>query len=617
MPLQKLALKPGVNRENTRYTSEGGWYESDKIRFRQGTPEKIGGWQRISDATFLGVCRSLWNWVTLGSQNLIGVGTNLKFYLENGGAYNDITPLRNTVSLTDPFTTTNGSPTVSVVDANGGYISGDFVTFSGASAVGGLTLNGEYQITVDTTVANTYFITADSNATSTATGGGTVSAAYQINTGAAYVIPLTGWGAGSWGAGVWGTGGTSDTEIRLWSQANFGEDLLFGPRGGPIYYWDATSGLTSRGVLLSSVSPATANVPTVQDVILVSDISRFVFCFGCNALASATKNPMLIRWSDQEDSTQWTPAATNQAGSLQLSRGTEIVAAKQARQEVLVWSDSALYALQYVGAPVVWGAQLVGENISIASQNAVAYANGVAYWMGVDKFYKYDGRTQPLPCNLRKFIFNDFNTQQYRQVFSGTVEAYHEIWWFYCSVDSQTANRYVVYNYLDNIWYYGTMDRTAWLDSGLRDFPLAATYNNNLVNQEEGVDNNELVDSAPIHAYATTAEFDLDDGHQFNFIWRVLPDITFDGSTTESPSAVMTLLPMQNSGSGYNSPASVGGSNDGTITRSAVLPIEKFTGQLNTRVRGRQMVMKIESTGSGVTWQLGSPRLDMRPDGRR
>ena len=617
MPLQKLALKPGVNRENTRYTSEGGWYESDKIRFRQGTPEKIGGWQRISDATFLGVCRSLWNWVTLGSQNLIGVGTNLKFYLENGGAYNDITPLRNTVSLTDPFTTTNGSPTVSVVDANGGYISGDFVTFSGASAVGGLTLNGEYQITVDTTASNTYFITASSNATSTATGGGTVSAAYQINTGAAYVIPLTGWGAGSWGAGVWGTGGTSDTEIRLWSQANFGEDLLFGPRGGPIYYWDATSGLTSRGVLLSSVSPATANVPTVQDVILVSDISRFVFCFGCNALASATKNPMLIRWSDQEDSTQWTPAATNQAGSLQLSRGTEIVAAKQARQEVLVWSDSALYALQYVGAPVVWGAQLVGENISIASQNAVAYANGVAYWMGVDKFYKYDGRTQPLTCNLRKFIFNDFNTQQYRQVFAGTVESYHEIWWFYCSADSQTANKYVVYNYLDNIWYYGTMDRTAWLDSGLRDFPLAATYNNNLVNQEEGVDNNELVDSAPIHAYATTAEFDLDDGHQFNFIWRVLPDITFDGSTTESPSAVMTLLPMQNSGSGYNSPASVGGSNDGTITRSAVLPIEKFTGQLNTRVRGRQMVMKIESTGSGVTWQLGSPRLDMRPDGRR
>lgn len=617
MPLQKLALKPGVNRENTRYTSEGGWYESDKIRFRQGTPEKIGGWQRISDATFLGVCRSLWNWVTLGSQNLIGVGTNLKFYIENGGAYNDITPLRATVSLTNPFTTTSGSPTVSVLDASGGYVSGDFVTFSGASAVGGLTLNGEFQITIDTASTNRYFITAPNNANSAATGGGTVSAAYQINTGSAYVVPLTGWGAGSWGAGTWGTGGTSDTQIRLWSQINFGEDLIFGPRGGPIYYWDATSGLSARGVTLASISPATANVPSVQDLILVSDISRFVFCFGCNGLATATKNPMLIRWSDQENATQWTPAATNQAGSLQLSRGAEIVAAKQARQEVLVWSDSALYALQYVGAPVVWGAQLVGENISIASQNAVAYANGVAYWMGVDKFYMYDGRTQPLPCNLRKFVFNDFNTAQYRQVFSGTVEAYHEVWWFYCSKNSSTADRYVVYNYLDKIWYYGTMNRTAWLDSGLRDFPLAATYNNNLVNQEEGVDDNELVASAPIHAFASTAEFDLDDGHQFNFIWRVLPDITFDGSTAANPSAVMTLLPMQNSGSGYNSPASVGGSNEGTIVRSAVLPIEKFTGQLNTRVRGRQMVMKIESTESGVTWQLGSPRLDMRPDGRR
>jgi hypothetical protein len=617
MPLQKLALKPGVNRENTRYTSEGGWYESDKIRFRQGTPEKIGGWQRISAATFLGVCRSLWNWVTLGSQNLIGVGTNLKFYIENGGAYSDITPLRATVTLTNPFTTTSGSPTVSVVDANGGYISGDFVTFSGASAVGGLTLNGEYQLTIDTTAINTYFITASSNASSSATGGGTVSAAYQINTGAASVTPLTGWGAGPWSAGAWGVGVPSDVQIRLWSQANFGEDLIFAPRGGDIYFWDATAGLTSRGVTLASIAPVGANVPSVQDLILVSDISRFVFCFGCNDLASATKNPMLIRWSDQENATQWTPAATNQAGSLQLSRGAEIIAAKQARQEVLVWSDSALYALQYVGAPVVWGAQLVGENISIASQNAVAYANGVAFWMGIDKFYMYDGRAQPLPCNLRKFVFNDFNTAQYRQVFAGTVEAYHEVWWFYCSAESDTADRYVVYNYLDNIWYYGTMDRTAWLDSGLRDYPLAATYSNNLVNQEEGVDDNELGASTPIHAYASTAEFDLDDGHQFNFIWRVLPDITFDGSTIESPSAVMTLLPMQNSGSGYNSPASVGGSNNGTITRSAVLPIEKFTEQINTRVRGRQMTMKIESTEAGVTWQLGSPRLDMRPDGRR
>ena len=614
MPLQKLVLKPGVDRENTRYTSEGGWYECDKIRFRKGTPEKIGGWQRISATTFLGVCRSLWNWVTLGGQNLIGVGTHLKFYIENGGAYNDITPLRATVTLTNPFVTVLNSAIVTVTDANEGFKDGDFVTFSGASAVGGLTLNGEYQLTLVTT--STYTITASSNASSSATGGGSVSAAYQINVGAGFVVPLVGWGASSWGSGTWGVGGTSTSPIRLWSQTNFGEDLIFGYRNGPIYYWDATNGLTTRGVLLSSIANA-SNVPTDQNVLLVSDVSRFVFAFGCNALASATVNPMLIRWSDQENPAQWTPAATNQAGDVQLSNGSKIITVHQARQEILVWSDSSLYSLQYVGAPVVWGTQLVGENISIVSSNAVAYANDTAYWMGIGKFYKYGGRTEPLDCNLRKFVFNDINTDQYEQICAGTLEDHNEIWWFYCSASSTSIDRYVVYNYLDNIWYYGTLGRTAWLDSGLRDYPLAATYSNNLVNQEEGVDDNELGQSTAIVAYAETAECDLDDGHQFNFIWRVLPDITFDGSTIDSPTATMTLLPMQNSGSGYNSPTSVGGTNSGVVTRSAVLPIEKFTGQLNTRVRGRQMVMKVESTAAGVRWQLGSPRLDMRPDGRR
>ena len=611
MPLQRLEVKPGVNRENTRYTSEGGWYECDKIRFRQGTPEKIGGWNRISSTTFLGVCRSLWNWVTLGSLSLTGVGTHLKFYIESGGVYNDITPIRATVTLTNPFTTTTSNPrVVTVVDSNGGFVSGDFVTFSGGSAVGGVTIVGEFQITLRT--ATSYTIAIATNATSAQTGGGTVTAAYQINTGESFVVPVTGWGAAAWSGGAWGTGANTVQLIRLWSQNNFGEDLIFGPRGGPIYLWDASGGVGARGVALAGT-----NVPLVQNAMLVSDISRFVFAFGCNPLGSSVKNPMLVRWSDQEDATQWTPAATNQAGSLVLSNGSEIVAAHQARQEVLVWSDAALYSLQYVGAPIVWGAQLVGENTSIISPNAVAYANGAAYWMGQDKFYVYDGATKPLTCNLRKFIFNDLNPAQYDQILAGTLESYHEIWWFYCSSDATVIDRYVVYNYLDSIWYYGTMGRTAWIDSGLRDFPLAATYENNLVNHEDGVNNNELGEDTAIHAYAETAEFDLDDGHQFNFIWRVLPDITFDGSTIDSPTATMTLLPMQNSGSGYNSPASVGGTNAGTITRSAVLPIEKFTGQLNTRVRGRQMVMKIESTAAGVAWQLGSPRLDMRPDGRR
>ena len=615
MPLKKLLLKSGVNRENTRYTSEGGWYECDKIRFRQGTPEKIGGWQRISSTVFQGVARSLWNWVTLGSQNLIGVGTNLKFYIENGGAYNDITPLRATVTLTNPFETTSGSPIVVVTDANGGYTDGDFVTYSGASAVGGLTLNGEYQITI-TTTTNEYTIDAGAAASASATGGGTVTTKYQINVGSAFAVPLTGWSASSWGSGTWGVGGTSTESIRLWSQSNFGEDLIFGPRGGPIYYWDATSGLTSRAVELSTVGGA-SNVPTSQRILEISDINRFVFAFGANEFGSATVNPMLIRWSDQGSAVDWTPSVTSQAGFLTLSRGTEIIASKQARQEVLVWTDAALYSLQYVGAPVVWSAQLVGENISTASQNCVAYANGVAYWMGKDKFYKYDGRTQPLRCDLRKFIFGDFNEQQYDQVFAGTNESYHEVWWFYCSTDQTNVDRYVVYNYLEDIWYYGTMARTAWLDSGLRGNPLAATYTYNLVNHEEGVDDNETATTAAIHAYVASAEFDLEDGHQFAFIWRVLPDIRFDGSTVGSPSATMTLLPLANSGSGYNSPASVGGSNSRSITRTAVLPVEAYTGQIYTRVRGRQLAMKIESTGEGVTWQLGSPRIDMRPDGRR
>ena len=615
MPLKKLLLKSGVNRENTRYTSEGGWYECDKIRFRQGTPEKIGGWQRISSTTFQGVCRSLWNWVTLGSQNLIAVGTNLKYYIENGGAYNDITPLRATVTLTNPFETTSGSPIVVVTDANGGYTDGDFVTYSGASAVGGLTLNGEYQITI-TTTANEYTIDAGSAASSSATGGGTVTAAYQINIGTAFAIPLTGWGASSWGSGTWGVGATSTESIRLWSQSNFGEDLVFGPRNGPIYYWDATSGITTRAVELSTLGGA-SNVPTSQKLIEISDINRFVFAFGANEFGSATVNPMLVRWSDQGSVTNWTPSATTQAGFLTLSRGTEIIASKQARQEVLVWTDAALYSMQYVGAPVVWSAQLVGENISTASQNCVAYANGVAYWMGKDKFYKYDGRTQPLRCDLRKFIFGDFNEQQYDQVFAGTNESYHEVWWFYCSTDQTNIDRYVVYNYLEDVWYYGTMARTAWLDSGLRGNPLAATYSYNLVNHEEGVDDNENAITAPIHAYVASAEFDLEDGHQFAFIWRILPDIRFDGSTTGSPSATMTLLPLANSGSGYNSPTSQGGSNSRAITRTAVLPVEEYTGQIYTRVRGRQLAIKVESDGEGVTWQLGAPRIDMRPDGRR
>ena len=620
MPLQKIVFKPGVNRENTRYTTEGGWYDCDKVRFRQGTPEKIGGWQRISSTTFLGVCRSLWNWVTLGSQNLLGVGTNLKFYIENGGAYNDITPLRVVPAATlgnNPFSTTSGSTTVTVTDAAGGYTDGAFVTFSGATAVGGLTLNGEYQLTTIGTSTTTYNITAASAASSTATGGGAaVVAAYQINPGPEFAVPLSGWGAGAWGSGTWGLGSTSVDALRIWNQNNFGQDLIFGPRGEGLYYWDANTSLTTRGVLLSSLAGA-SDVPLYQNFLLVSDASRFVIVFGTNEIGDTILDPMLIRWSDQEDPVQWTPAITNQAGSVRLSHGSRIVTALQSRQEILVYTDASVYSLQYLGPPFVWGSQLLADNISIVGPNAATIASGVSYWMGVDKFYKYDGRVQTLRCDLREYIFSDINQAQYEQVFASTNEGFNEVWFFYCSENSTAIDKYVVYNYGEDIWYYGTMARTAWLDSGLRNYPLAATYNHNVVNQEQGVDDNETGTALPIEAYITSSEFDIGDGHNFGFVWRVLPDITFRGSTAASPQATMYLKPLQNSGSGYNNPESVAGSNSGAVTRTAVIPVEQFTGQINTRVRGRQMAFKIDSNALGVTWQLGAPRMDIRPDGRR
>ena len=711
MPLKKLTFKSGVNRENTRYTNEGGWFEGNNVRFRQGTPEKIGGWTRINSSTFQGVARSLHNWITLSGQNLIGVGTNLKFLIENGGAYNDITPVRTTTSAGDvtfsasnttlsaavtsttattiALTSATGFPiagkvlidseiidytgitddtltgctrgasklvdgvatsttaathslgaavtcfTLIVTDATHGVIAGDFVTFSGAASLGGnitaAVLNRNYQIeaveTPDTytILAKTFsdttlkFTNVASTSSDSSNGGSSVVATYQVSTTASSATEVRGWGAGAWGSGPFGTGETSTEEFRLWTQQNFGEDLIFGPRGGRLYYWDASvdSPLETRAVELSTLANA-SDVPTIQNAILVSDINRFVFCFGGNTIGTSTQDPMLIRWSDQESAVNWTPAATNQAGSLRLSRGTEIVGAFQGRQEVLVWTDSSLYSLQYVGAGSgVWGAQLVGENISIASQNSVVYSNGVAYWMGKDKFYKYDGRTQPLPCDLRKHVFTDFNTEQYTQVFGGSNEAFHEVWWFYCSSSATDIDKYIIYNYLEDIWYYGSMARSAWLDSGLRNFPLAATYNGVLVDHENGIDDNETGTTAAISSFITSAEFDLDDGHQFMLMSRVLPDVSFEGSTADSPAVAMTFFGLGSSGSGYNNPASESGVNTGTITRSATSPVEVYTTQVHTRVRGRQMSLKIESSATGVQWQLGAPRLDMRPDGRR
>lgn len=625
--LKKLLFKPGVNRENTRYAAEtlgaggsmtvanatAGWYDSDKVRFRSGTPEKIGGWNRISTKTFLGICRSLWNWVTLGGANLIGVGTNIKFYISRGGDYYDVTPLRATASLTDPFATTSGSNIVTVTDVAHGCFVGDYVTFAAASTVGGLDMNGEF-VVATVPSADTFTVVAASNASSTvAAGGGAVTAQYQIHPGAAYQVPILGWGAGPWGSGPWGVGTSSTSSIRLWSQSNFGEDLIFSYRGGPIYYWTASGGTGTRATALSG-----SDVPTVQNFIFVSDISRFVMSFGCNDYGSPTQSPMLIRWSDQEDATNWTPSPTTQAGSIQLSDGSELITCLQTRQEIVVWSDSALYSMQYVGPPPVWETQLLGSNISIISPNAAATASGRVFWMGIDKFYVYDGRVQTLRCDLRQYIYGDINLGQLQQICCGTNEGFNEVWWFYPSANSISNDRYVVYNYLEDIWYYGTIGRTAWLDSGLRDYPLAATYSNNLVDHESGVDDNETATPAAINAYIESAEFDIEDGHNFGFIWRVLPDLTFRGSTEgSSPECTMTLIPMQNSGSGFNDPRSTANTSSATIQRIATAPIEEFTGQVYIRVRGRQIIFRIDSNKLGTTWQLGAPRIDIRADGRR
>ena len=700
MPLSKILFKPGVNRENTRYTTEGGWYECDKIRFRQGNPEKIGGWTQFAFDTFQGVCRSLWNWVTLAGESLVGVGTNLYFYILKGGAYYNITPIRKTLILTNPFVATLGSSVIRITEVDHGCLNNDTVIYSGSGITGlggnitAAVLTGTFQIAFIDDDNYTITVSATANATdvSGSPGGGTVVTQYETNTGNTYQVPLTGWGAGPWGGGTWGNGVAEPTSLYIWNQQNFGEDLIYGPRGQGLYYWSANVGyspiqstisiaapgvitlpvgfslpngttisFTSTGALptgltvgavyfvvnstgitfnvsltingtpittsggqsgLQFISAKGINLadvgdddcPIFQNNLIVSDTSRFILVFGTNDYSSTALNPMLIRWSGQEDPFTWTPSITNQAGSLQLSHGSEIVTAIQTRQEIIVFTDTALYSMQYVGPPFVWSSQLLGDNVSIAGPNAVALASGVIFWMGVDKFYKYDGRVQTLNCDLRRYIFQDFNALQSQQVYASTNEGFNEVWWFYCSANSTAVDRYVVYNYLENVWYYGTMARTAWLDSGLLSYPIATTYNGKIVQHEDGVDDAEDPNAVlPIAANISSSEFDIGDGHNFGFVWRILPDLTFSGSSSSvTPQVTMTLYPLQNSGSGVTSTASAS-----VVKSSTYVITEQFTGQIYTRARGRQLIFKISSADLGTTWQLGAPRIDIRQDGRR
>lgn len=715
MPLSKLQFKPGINRENTNYAGEGGWYDGDKIRFRSGYPEKIGGWQNLAASvsgvvnTYKGVCRNLWNWITLNSSNLMALGTEQKLYVENGGAFYDITPIRQTVTINNnPFAITNGSKLVTVTDTAHGATVGTYVTFSGATGVDYTVFNAEYEIVV-VVDANNYQIILASAAGATGSGGGaSVTAAYQANSGNSVASVGTGYGVGPYGYGGYGEEyapspvAEQTNALRLWSLDNYGQDLVAAIREGPIYYWAADTTTTPpRAVTVESLATAAGYdgtfVPNKVFELHTSGVQRFAIAVGANPYdptdSETTFDPMLVRWSDQENLYQWVPSAANQAGELRLSHGSRLVTGRHGRQEFVVWSDSAIYSMQYLGPPYIWGITLLMDGISIASPNAVVGASNLMFWMGVDKFYIYDGIVKTLPCTVRQFIFDDLNYDQSYQIVCGGNEQYSEVWWFYPSLNSTVNNRYVIYNYLDNVWYYGTLNRTAWLDSPLRDRPMAAfsvrnsylnaaitdsdttinlidaasypesgtvqiesetityasrnasalsgcvrgvngttaashvayssviyTAPNQVMYHEVGNDDLSTSTVIPIEAYIDSSDFDIGDGHNFGFVWRIIPDLTFDGSSTvapDYPSVSMVCKPRQFSGSAYGVPDAPSVTSTQSYNTQRVYTVQQFTGQVYTRVRGRQMSFEIRSTGQGVAWQLGTPRIDIRPDGKR
>ena len=708
MPLQKLQFRPGLNREGTDYSNEGGWYDGDKIRFRSGFPEKIGGWTQVSNAQFTGVCRSLWVWLDgdAGAGNTyIGLGTNTKYYIYFGGVYNDITPIYKTVTLTSVAgtITTNSTNTVTIVDATYAPSVGDYVLITSTTAVNGvLFTGGDYLVTSVGSVANGFTVVFATAATGSGSGtGGTVTLQYEYPTGLNVYSIGTGWGAGPYGRGTWGSSYSAGIgqQLRLWSNDNFGADFVIAPRGGSIFYWADASGVSTRAQYLStlanaaiavtdtgttftgtvtsitvsaSVAPyiypymviagthlvagtqvassyitgsttvpittttvtggssgtytfsyAGAFAPVSTYQVITSAIQEFIIAFGSNSYspnnAATPFNSMLVRWSDQANPYQWIPQLTNQSGEYLLTNGSYIMGARATRQEILVWTDSALYSMQYLGAPYVWGFQILMDNITIMSPNSMITINNVTYWMGRDRFYMYSGRVETLPCALRQYIFGDINQNQSYQVFAGSNAAFNEVWWYYVSnsSNSTTVDKYIIYNYLDRNWYYGTLTRSAWFQSGTQPYPIAADYNGRLLYHENGCDDVSTSNPQPINAYVQSSDFDIGDGHNFGFVWRILPDVNFNSSTLNNPSVTMTVKPRQNSGTAYglaDSPQVTSAQN------YAVLPaytIQQFTGEVYTRLRGRQMSFRIESTGLGVAWQLGSPRIDIRPDGRR
>lgn len=622
MPLTKLTFRPGINREGTNYSNEGGWFDGDKIRFRSGYVERIGGWSRITSDEFFGTCRKLHDFTTLSSQNLLFMGTNEKTYLEDSGALFDITPIRRTVTLgTDALETQSaGSGIVQVTDAGHGAIAGDFVTFSGATAFDGLStgdLNKEHQVT-SVVNSSTYQVDTGGTATSGAVSGGgsSIQAAYQINIGLNNTVLGPGWGAGTWGRFTWGSGAGSlaGQTLRLWFADDYGEDLLFNIADGTIYYWDATGGTATRGVALTSLSGA-SDVPTIARKVLVSETDRHVLCFGANPIGSADQDPLLIRWSSQESLTDWTPRPTNTAGDLRLSQGSEIITAVRTSRQILVWTDHTLHSIQFLGPPYTFGTALLGDNIRIAGPNTAISVNDVVFWMGQENFYLYDGRIQAIPCTVRDYVFSDINRNQSFKFHAGSLASQNEVWWYYCSGGSDEIDRYVVYNYLEQVWYYGTLSRTAWNDraAGQRSYPQATGVDKYLYDHEFGLDDGSVSPAVPVDAYIQSADFDIGDGDNFMFIKRVIPDLSFRSSTAANPEVTFTMIARN-----YNGTQTSTGSDSGDVIRTTnVSGQHDYTDQIFMRLRGRQMALKVESDTLGVKWRLGAPRLEVRPDGRR
>jgi len=621
MALTKMQFRPGINREVTAYSNEGGWFDCNRIRFREGAPETIGGWAKTSTTQFLGVCRALIGWRTLDGGQLLGVGTELKYYLNRGGAYVDLTPLRLTTTAgAVTFAATDGSTTLTVTHTSHGALANDFVTFSGAVSLGGTVtapvLNAEHQIAnvLDTDTYEIVLATA-ANASDTGNGGASVVGAYQINTGLDTSVEGNGWGAGGWGVGGWGEAvdtSISGAQLRVWSHTNYGEDLVFAPRGGAIYYWDRTSGFATRGVNITALSGANS-APTVANIVLLSDRDRHLLVFGTDdEFNVGVLDPLLIRFSAQESLIDWETRPNNTAGSLRISSGSEIVAAVATKQLTLVITDVSVHSVQFIGPPFTFGLNEVSYGTTIAGPKAAVSIGDDVLWMGKGEFYRFNGIVQQIPCDVKAYVFDNINAAQYAKVYGGHNGAFGEVWWFYPSAGSQSNDRYVVYNYLQDAWYYGAMSRTAWIDRGIYSTPIAAAPDGYLYYHETGITDGESNPAAALGAYIESSPVDIADGERFMFISRMLPDMTFARSNgLVPPNATMTIKMQNSSGGDYV------GTNERSVVQSATVPIEQFTDQVYLRLRGRAMSLRVESNCTCTAWRLGSPRIDLRADGRK